>query len=255
MVTLRDGAPLAPPAPHGRGDDAIGPVQRLAAAFAAAHAATPPARRSELKQLLARLLGGLTAGAAAGDAAALDAVTELSLAVRRTDALVRDRPDWLGAETLAALQTEAAGLAATATRSREAWYVDVGPVVHAVLARAALRAWAAQRLGVPVTAITAPVAAGYLFYREAGDRCGLHVDNPRTHSVNCLVCLAHEPATDGSRSVLRVYLGGGRREALALRPGEAVLFEADAYPHERTPIGAGEQVTLLSFGMRWTEAP
>lgn len=156
------------------------------------------------------------------------------------------RPAWLTGSTLAKLQAEAESLAPAASRQNTSWYSDVGPEALALVHERAFWAWVLTLCNARLSDF-GPIALGYLYY-TADDHFQLHIDNSRTHSLNCLIGLRHQPAQGGSRSQLLVFT---EAEPLAFDLGEGatVLFEAESTPHLRTSAGPDERITVLSIGL------
>jgi hypothetical protein len=88
--------------------------------------------------------------------------------------------------------------------------------------------------------------ATYLLYEQEGDAVQPHVDP--FGITNALVLLEHDPPGDGGApSRLIVFGPGADVTPVDLRVGDMVVLPAGTVVHAREPIGAGEQVMLLSL--------
>ncbi|MER7759176.1 tetratricopeptide repeat protein [Streptomyces sp. NPDC097619] len=95
-----------------------------------------------------------------------------------------------------------------------------------------------------------PHGGVYIGYTAAGQFLDFHVDESGFGEVNLILCLTHRrPATAATVSTT-VFLGPDGYTEYDLTPGEGLLFDGAATPHGRTPLAAGEQVTLVSLGFR-----
>lgn len=167
--------------------------------------------------------------------------------LRRCETLHHERhPQWLPSATLCRLRAEAEELWPQASRQQTSWYADVGPAALALVQERAFWTWLLPLCGARWSDL-GHVALGYLYY-SAGDDFQLHIDNPLTHSLNCLVGLRHWASRDGSRSQLLVFKEP-EPVAFDLGEGGVVLFEAESTPHLRTNLGSDELITILSIGV------
>lgn len=213
--------------------------------------------RRRLSAIVSEAMSGLDAGDARSESqsAALGLLTELLSSPRRRDVVILESPAWLTPAALDSLQREAAAQKAGAIRVASSWYSDVQSAPYdLLLTNSDFLAWVHARLDIVPNGFANELAAGYLYYDTAGDRFSPHVDNPETHSINCLVCLKHTLPRDQPPSSLRLYDGSGDHQDVVIGVGEAVLFEAACTPHARTPLGPGEQITLLNIGLRYADA-
>jgi hypothetical protein len=160
-----------------------------------------------------------------------------------------ERPAWLGEQRIATLLAEC-----DAQRREQPvigqHYVKCGAEAARLAAEDALVAWltdGARQLGASEPT---DMALTYIDYRDAGDSCPVHVDRIDAYALNCLICLRHTAAVQPPGSRLRIFGADGGDFDLLLAPGERILLPAAMVPHGRTPVVAGERVTLLSIGLR-----
>ncbi|MFI1015806.1 hypothetical protein [Streptomyces sp. NPDC020965] len=78
----------------------------------------------------------------------------------------------------------------------------------------------------------------------AGERFG---------EANVLLCLKHEHLAAIPTVSCTVSIDADGSLACDLTPGDCVVFDGALTPHGRTPLGAGENVILVSFGFRARE--
>lgn len=86
----------------------------------------------------------------------------------------------------------------------------------------------------------------FLFYEEAGDGVGLHVDG-HEFALNLLVCVEHV-APSRPHSMLTLVRPDGSRDEHAMTPGEALVFSAGSVFHGRSAVVPHERVCMLSSG-------
>jgi hypothetical protein len=68
--------------------------------------------------------------------------------------------------------------------------------------------------------------------------------------VNLILCLKHDRLAAAPTVSTTVFIGTDGYLECDLVPGDCVVFDGALTPHGRTPLGAGERVTLASFGFR-----
>jgi hypothetical protein len=164
--------------------------------------------------------------------------------------VVQDDPEWLTPCVLDAIRLECDACATTGNQSESHYgptYYEVGRDALSLLSSGAFRAWAGDKIGVHSDQA---LAASYVTYRRAGQRCSLHLDNPLTHGYNCLIGLHLARPPGKSKSMLRIF-DRSHFSDIDLRPGRVILFDAACTPHARTSLAEGEIVQLLSIGFRW----
>lgn len=163
----------------------------------------------------------------------------------------RGRPAFLTDDLLAALVAEAEEVGRTAVPFDEHYLGCGGPIADQVSTSDDLSALVAQVVpGAEGTGV-----ASYLFYRDAGQGIIPHIDTD-IFSLNVLLMLRHDhPADLAAPSALYMHFADGTEQRLQLSPGEVVIFLAGTQAHSRTPIGASERVTILTFGFMPAGAP
>ncbi|MFC4852053.1 hypothetical protein [Actinophytocola glycyrrhizae] len=163
----------------------------------------------------------------------------------------RGRPELLTDELLATLIAEAEEVGETAVPFDEHYLGCGGPVADRLATSPGLTALVRSVVpGAEPTGI-----ASYLFYRDAGQGIIPHIDTD-IFSLNVLMMLAHETPQDApTTSALCMHYPDGSEERFQLAPGEVVIFLAGTQAHSRTPIVAGERVTILTFGFMPKGAP
>jgi hypothetical protein len=230
-------------------------LAELVEAYAAAYRRAADEEKVQLNETLSAILAALGESVSFRESRhrAFDWVSKMAAAVAERRFYANERPPGATAELCRELAEEAEARFAAAVEKPTSWYSDVGELPWSrLLANPAFVAWICGHVGIHPEQLHRSVAMGYLYYRREGNRFAAHIDNPRTHAINCIICLEHVVPDRGAPSVLRVLdPDHGWRDA-ALAPGEAVLFNADSTVHARTPLGPGESVTLLSIGMNWS---
>jgi hypothetical protein len=160
-------------------------------------------------------------------------------------------PAWLDEPLLRAMVDEAEACRATGMWGVANFSSDDCVLPTRLLASRPFIEWVCRLAGRSVHHLDRKVSLAYIYYLE-NERCPLHVDDPRTHALQLLVCLEHtRPPAPHPASVLRIH-APGRIECYDFEPGDAILFRGDRMPHARTPLGPGERITLLSIGFKFT---
>ncbi|GAA1403148.1 hypothetical protein GCM10009639_47430 [Kitasatospora putterlickiae] len=99
-------------------------------------------------------------------------------------------------------------------------------------------------------AVEQPHTAVYIAYREEGQFLDFHLDEAGFGEANLILCLKHERPTGSSTASSTVFINADGYLACDLAVGDCVVFDGVFTPHGRTPLSAGESVTLVSFGFR-----
>lgn len=123
------------------------------------------------------------------------------------------------------------------------WNAPVGPSVARFVDESGfvslVRAFSDVRLGEVL-------GATFIAYDGVGEHLPIHLDDAGFGEANVLVCLRHG-WLEGEGSAT-VFLTAAGVHSHVLEPGMALLFDGAATPHGRTPLSAGEEVVLVSFG-------
>ncbi|MEU1507567.1 hypothetical protein [Kitasatospora sp. NPDC005748] len=101
-------------------------------------------------------------------------------------------------------------------------------------------------------AVEPPHTAVYIAYAE-GQRLDFHLDEFGFGEANLILCLKHERPTELPRASTTVFLTADSYLECDLAAGDCVVFDGALTPHGRTPLSAGESVTLVCFGFRARE--
>ncbi|MFJ2777007.1 hypothetical protein [Kitasatospora sp. NPDC087315] len=159
---------------------------------------------------------------------------------------LRDQP--FPVESIAAMAQEAEeALTANGYLHNGKWNAAVGDAANRFTGQVDLAAVVAESTGLEVEQ---PHNGVYIAYLEEGQFLDFHVDEFGFGEANLILCLKHErPATAPTVSTT-VFIGADGYRACDLAAGECVVFDGAITPHGRTPLGAGERVTLISFGFR-----
>lgn len=123
------------------------------------------------------------------------------------------------------------------------WNAQPGPVASALLDSIPLAGVVQRETGALVQA---PRGGTYIGYRGREDRLDFHLDDFRFGEINLMLCLRHEMPESGDPSAT-VFIGKDSYETHVLQPGEFLIFDGCFAPHGRTPLGPGEEVTLLAL--------
>jgi len=231
----------------------------LARQLADLHEALTPAEQANLKLILGLSAGRLIPDKHPGSEPGREAVSEALEMLCPYDVAdprgvqYRGRPSFLTDELLAALLAEAGDVGRTAVPFDEHYLGCGGPVAD----RLATSSELTDLVSGVVSHAKATGIASYLFYRDAGQGIIPHIDTD-IFSLNVLMMLAHDippEAEADDPSALHMHFADGSEQRLQLTPGEVVIFLAGTQAHSRTPIRAGERVTILTFGFMPDGAP
>ncbi|MGW2377421.1 hypothetical protein [Kitasatospora sp. NPDC001683] len=174
-----------------------------------------------------------------------DAVRGLTAHQRVQPRCLRDQS--LPSELIAAMADEAEkAVAADGYLHNGKWNAPVGDAANRFVARTDLAAVVAQSTGLEVEQPHTGVYIGY----EEGQFLDFHVDESGFGEVNLILCLNHARLTGVPRASTTVFINGDGYLECDLGVGDCVVFDGALTPHGRTPLSAGEGVTLISFGFR-----
>ncbi|WP_031066954.1 tetratricopeptide repeat protein [Streptomyces sp. NRRL WC-3742] len=95
-----------------------------------------------------------------------------------------------------------------------------------------------------------PHTAVYIAYTEEGQFLNFHLDELGFGEANLILCLRHEYPSGAPQVSTTVFIAADGYLECGLEAGDCVVFDGALTPHGRTPLGAGERVTLISFGFR-----
>ncbi|MER7580362.1 hypothetical protein [Kitasatospora sp. NPDC097691] len=152
------------------------------------------------------------------------------------------------AELVAAMAEEAERVvAADGYLHNGKWNAPVGVAANRFAAQIDLAAVVAGSTGLDVEQ---PHTAVYIAYREEGQFLDFHVDESGFGEANLILCLEHVRPTGAPRASTTVFIDANGYLECDLDVGDCVVFDGALTPHGRTPLGAGESVTLISFGFR-----
>ncbi|HUR34583.1 MAG TPA: hypothetical protein VM032_12360 [Vicinamibacterales bacterium] len=102
------------------------------------------------------------------------------------------------------------------------------------------------------TAVTPAYIAQYVFYARTGDYFWPHTDSLRVY-VNVFICLEHTvPRGQATCSAFLAYREDGSVERFELHAGDAIAAQTQGLVHARSPLQAGERVTLLAIAFQGT---
>ncbi|MFG2905430.1 tetratricopeptide repeat protein [Kitasatospora sp. NPDC048286] len=127
------------------------------------------------------------------------------------------------------------------------WNAAVGDAANRFAGQVDLAEVVAQSTGLDVEQ---PHTAVYIAYREEGQFLDFHVDETDFGEANLILCLKHERHTEAATASATVFINSDGYLGCDLDAGDCVVFDGAFTPHGRTPLSAGESVTLISFGFR-----
>ncbi|WP_043475204.1 tetratricopeptide repeat protein [Kitasatospora sp. MBT66] len=127
------------------------------------------------------------------------------------------------------------------------WNAAVGDAANRFAEHIDLATIVARSTGLDVEQ---PHNAVYIAYLEEGQFLDFHVDTIGFGEANLILCLKHEHPTGESKVSTTVFITADGYLECALATGDCVVFDGALTPHGRTPLSAGESVTLISFGFR-----
>ncbi|MFD7827315.1 tetratricopeptide repeat protein [Kitasatospora sp. NPDC059803] len=159
---------------------------------------------------------------------------------------LRDQP--FPAELISAMAQEAEeALTANGYLHNGKWNAAVGDAANRFVGQVDLAAVVTESTGLEVEQ---PHNGVYIAYLEEGQFLDFHVDEFGFGEANLILCLKHERSAATPTVSATVFIGADGYRACDLAAGECVVFDGAITPHGRTPLGAGERVTLISFGFR-----
>ncbi|MFJ3219580.1 tetratricopeptide repeat protein [Kitasatospora sp. NPDC086801] len=162
--------------------------------------------------------------------------------------LRHQRDQSLPAALIAAMAEEAEkAVAADGYLHNGKWNAAVGDAANSFAEQVDLASVVARSTGMVVEQ---PHSAVYIAYTEAGQFLDFHVDELGFGEANLILCLRHERPSGAPQVSATVFINADRYLTCALAPGDCVVFDGALTPHGRTPLSAGESVTLISFGFR-----
>jgi hypothetical protein len=151
------------------------------------------------------------------------------------------------AELIAGMAVEAEeAVAAGGYLHNGKWNAPVAEAANRFAAQIDLAAVVARSTGLEVEQ---PHTAVYIGYEE-GQFLDFHVDESGFGEANLIFCLKHERPTSAPRVSTTVFINANGYLECDLGEGDCVVFDGALTPHGRTPLSAGESVTLISFGFR-----
>ncbi|MBV6700113.1 tetratricopeptide repeat protein [Kitasatospora aureofaciens] len=127
------------------------------------------------------------------------------------------------------------------------WNAAVGDAASRFAGQVDLAAVVARSTGLDVEQ---PHTGVYIAYLEEGQFLDFHVDEVGFGEANLILCLKHERPTGAPRAGTTVFINADGYLECDLAAGDCVVFDGALTPHGRTPLSAGESVTLISFGFR-----
>ncbi|MET8542604.1 tetratricopeptide repeat protein [Kitasatospora sp. NPDC004799] len=127
------------------------------------------------------------------------------------------------------------------------WNAPVGDAANRFADRTDLAAVVARSTGLDVEQ---PHTAVYIAYLEQGQFLDFHLDEIGFGEANLILCLTHERPTGATSPSTTVFITADGYLACELATGDCIVFDGTFTPHGRTPLTAGESVTLVSFGFR-----
>ncbi|MFI9362413.1 tetratricopeptide repeat protein [Kitasatospora sp. NPDC053057] len=174
-----------------------------------------------------------------------DAVRDLTAHERVPPRHLRDQS--FPVELLAAMAEEAGkALAADGYLHNGKWNAAVGEAANRFAGQVDLAAVVARSAGLEVEQ---PHNGVYIAYEE-GQFLDFHVDEFGFGEANLILCLKHVRPTGAPRVSTTVFINADGYLECDLAAGDCVVFDGALTPHGRTPLSAGESVTLISFGFR-----
>ncbi|MFE6056412.1 tetratricopeptide repeat protein [Kitasatospora sp. NPDC056446] len=174
-----------------------------------------------------------------------DAVRGLTAHQRVQPRHLRDQS--FPAELIAAMAVEAEKAVATDGYLHNGkWNAAAGNAANRFAAQIDLAAVVARSTGLEVEQPHTGVYIGY----EEGQFLDFHVDESGFGEANLILCLKHTRLTGASRASTTVFINADGYLECDLAEGDCVVFDGALTPHGRTPLSAGESVTLIGFGFR-----
>ncbi|MGA5818065.1 tetratricopeptide repeat protein [Kitasatospora sp. NPDC094028] len=175
-----------------------------------------------------------------------DAVRGLSGHQRVHPRHLRDQP--FPAELITAMAEEAERVvAADGYLHNGKWNAAVSDAANHFTEQVDLAAVVARSSGL---AVEQPHTAVYIAYTEEGQYLDFHLDEFGFGDANLILCLKHARPTGAPQVSNTVFITADGHLECDLDPGDCVVFDGALTPHGRTPLNAGERVTLISFGFR-----
>ncbi|MFB7473651.1 hypothetical protein [Kitasatospora sp. NPDC056184] len=126
------------------------------------------------------------------------------------------------------------------------WNAAVGDAANRFAAQIDLAAVVARSTGLEVVQPHTGVYIGY----EEGQFLDFHLDESGFGEANLILCLKRARVTGAPTASSTVFIRADGYLACDLGEGDCVVFDGALTPHGRTPLSAGESVTLISFGFR-----
>ncbi|MGW5349504.1 tetratricopeptide repeat protein [Streptomyces sp. NPDC004031] len=183
-----------------------------------------------------------------GASSVQEAVRSLVVHQRVQPQHLRDQP--FAAELVAAMAAEAEkALSADGYRHNGKRNAAVGEAANNFTAQIDLAAMVARSTGLDVEQ---PHTGVYIGYTE-GQFLDFHVDEAGFGDANLIVCLRHTRRPGAAPASTTVFINADGYLAYDLGVGCGVVFDGARTPHGRTPLGAGESITLISLGFRARE--
>ncbi|WP_051055321.1 MULTISPECIES: tetratricopeptide repeat protein [Kitasatospora] len=173
------------------------------------------------------------------------AVQSLALHQRVQPRHLWDQP--FPTELVAAMAAEAEkALAADGYRHNGKRNAAVCDAANHFAAQVDLAAIVARSTGLDVEQ---PHTGVYIGYTE-GQSLDFHVDEAGFGEANLIICLARTRRTGTAKASTTVFISAAGHLECDLAAGSGVVFDGALTPHGRTPLGAGESITLISLGFR-----
>ncbi|MFE6867934.1 tetratricopeptide repeat protein [Kitasatospora sp. NPDC057692] len=150
-------------------------------------------------------------------------------------------------ELIAAMGAEAVkAVAASGYLHNGKWNAPVGDAANQFAAQVDLAAVVARSTGLEVEQPHSGVYIGY----EEGQFLDFHLDESGFGEANLILCLKHARVTGAPTVSTTVFINANGYLECDLGVGDCVVFDGALTPHGRTPLSAGEIVTLISMGFR-----
>ncbi|MFJ8476239.1 tetratricopeptide repeat protein [Kitasatospora sp. NPDC094011] len=150
------------------------------------------------------------------------------------------------AELIAAMAEEAEKAVATDGYLHNGkWNAAVGDAANHFAEQVDLAAVVTRSTGLDVEQ---PHTAVYIAYADEGQHLDFHLDEFGFGEANMILCLRHELPTGTPRVSTTAFINANGYLECDLAAGDCVVFDGVLTPHGRTPVSAGENVTLISFG-------
>ncbi|MFI0941133.1 tetratricopeptide repeat protein [Streptomyces sp. NPDC021020] len=173
------------------------------------------------------------------------AVRSLAVHQRVQPRHLQDQP--FAAELVAAMASEAdKALLSDGYRHNGKRNAAVGEAANHFAAQVDLAALMARSTGLDVEQ---PHTGVYIGYTE-GQFLDFHVDEAGFGDANLIICLGHTRGPEAAQASTTVFISAGGYLTYDLGVGCGVVFDGALTPHGRTPLGAGESITLISLGFR-----